>query len=93
MKEIAKNNNVQLFILVHLNPNVQKPVNEILSNIDNINLITPLPYEAFIWLMEKSKIIITTVVGIQEEAPSLGKPVLVIRVILLKDLKQWMRGQ
>ena len=79
LKEIAINNNVQIIYPVHLNPNVQKPVNEILSNIDNINLIKPLPYEAFIWLMEKSKIIITDSGGIQEEAPSLGKPVLVMR--------------
>ena len=69
LKEIAKNNNVQIIYPVHLNPNVQKPVNEILSNIDNVNLIKPLPYEAFIWLMEKSKIIITDSGGIQEKFP------------------------
>ncbi|MBH69842.1 MAG: UDP-N-acetylglucosamine 2-epimerase (non-hydrolyzing) [Flavobacteriales bacterium] len=79
LKEIAKNDNVQIIYPVHLNPNVQKPVNEILSNIDNINLIKPLPYEAFLWLMEKAKIIITDSGGVQEEAPSLGKPVLVMR--------------
>jgi UDP-N-acetylglucosamine 2-epimerase (non-hydrolysing) len=54
-------------------------VNEILSSIDNIDLIKPLSYEAFLWLMEKSKIIITDSGGVQEEAPSLGKPVLVMR--------------
>jgi UDP-N-acetylglucosamine 2-epimerase (non-hydrolysing) len=64
---------------VHLNPNVQEPVKKYLSNINNIKLIDPLPYEAFIWLMNKSKIIITDSGGIQEEAPSLGKPVLVLR--------------
>ena len=58
---------------------MQKPVNDILSNVSNINLIDPLPYEAFIWLMEKSKLIITDSGGVQEEAPSLGKPVLVMR--------------
>ena len=64
---------------MHLNQNVQKPVNEILSYVENIDLITPLPYEAFLWLMEKSKLIITDSGGVQEEAPSLGKPVLVMR--------------
>ena len=79
LKEIANNSKVQIIYPVHLNPNVQKPVNEILSNIDNIYLIKPLPYEAFLWLMEKAKIIITDSGGVQEEAPSLGKPVLVMR--------------
>jgi UDP-N-acetylglucosamine 2-epimerase (non-hydrolysing) len=64
---------------VHLNPNVQKPVKEILSNIDNIYLIEPLQYEQFIYLMDKSYFIITDSGGVQEEAPSLGKPVLVMR--------------
>tara|TARA_B100000900_G_scaffold53214_1_gene39424 strand:+ start:7420 stop:8532 length:1113 start_codon:yes stop_codon:yes gene_type:complete len=79
LKQIAEKNNVQIIYPVHLNPNVQKPVNDILSNVNNINLIDPLPYEAFIWLMEKSKLIITDSGGVQEEAPSLGKPVLVMR--------------
>jgi len=79
LKEIALVNNVQIIYPVHLNPNVQKPVQEILSDIDNIKLIDPLPYEAFLWLMEKSKLIITDSGGVQEEAPSLGKPVLVMR--------------
>jgi UDP-N-acetylglucosamine 2-epimerase (non-hydrolysing) len=64
---------------VHLNPNVQKPVKEILSNIDNIYLIEPLQYEQFIYLMDRSYFIITDSGGVQEEAPSLGKPVLVMR--------------
>ncbi len=64
---------------VHLNPNVQKPVLEILSGVKNINLIDPLSYPEFIWLMERSKVIITDSGGVQEEAPSLGKPVLVLR--------------
>lgn len=64
---------------VHLNPNVQKPVYDLLKNIDNIKLIKPLAYPAFVWLMEKSKIILTDSGGVQEEAPSLGKPVLVMR--------------
>lgn len=79
LKEIAAQNNVQIIYPVHLNPNVQKPVNEILSDVENIDLISPLPYEAFLWLMEKSKLIITDSGGVQEEAPSLGKPVLVMR--------------
>jgi len=64
---------------VHLNPNVQKPVHEILGNIKNIYLIEPLQYEQFIYLMDKSYFIITDSGGVQEEAPSLGKPVLVTR--------------
>ncbi len=80
LKTIAKNHPETLLIYpVHLNPNVQKPVYEILENIANIKLIDPLSYPAFVWLMEKSHLIITDSGGIQEEAPSLGKPVLVMR--------------
>jgi UDP-N-acetylglucosamine 2-epimerase (non-hydrolysing) len=79
LKEIASDNNVQIIYPVHLNPNVLTPVNNILSGLDNIDLIAPLPYEAFLWLMERSKLIITDSGGVQEEAPSLGKPVLVMR--------------
>ena len=64
---------------VHLNPNVQKPVFEHLSEIDNIFLIEPLDYLPFVYLMEKSYIVLTDSGGIQEEAPSIGKPVLVMR--------------
>lgn len=64
---------------VHLNPNVQKPVHEMLSNITNVHLIKPLDYLSFIDLMNKSYLILTDSGGIQEEAPSLGKPVLVMR--------------
>ena len=64
---------------VHLNPNVLKPVNSILSGIDNIHLIAPLDYQPFVWLMTMSSIILTDSGGVQEEAPSLGKPVLVMR--------------
>ncbi|WP_239023427.1 non-hydrolyzing UDP-N-acetylglucosamine 2-epimerase [Muricauda aurantiaca] len=70
---------VQIIYPVHLNPNVQKPVYDILGNIENINLIEPLSYPAFVWLMNKSYMIITDSGGVQEEAPSLGKPVLVMR--------------
>ncbi|MEW5803017.1 MAG: UDP-N-acetylglucosamine 2-epimerase (non-hydrolyzing) [bacterium] len=64
---------------VHLNPNVQKPVFEFLGNLDNVHLIPPLVYPAFVRLMNLAYIIITDSGGIQEEAPSLGKPVLVMR--------------
>lgn len=71
--------NVQIIYPVHLNPNVQKPVYELLEDIENINLISPLSYPAFVWLMNQSYLIITDSGGVQEEAPSLGKPVLVMR--------------
>jgi len=64
---------------VHLNPNVQQPVNSILSGIEAIRLIRPLDYEPFIYLMGRAHLILTDSGGIQEEAPSLGKPVLVMR--------------
>lgn len=80
LKEIATSNpGVQIIYPVHLNPNVQKPVYEILGEVDNIHLIDPLPYPAFVWLMNQSYLIITDSGGVQEEAPSLGKPVLVMR--------------
>lgn len=80
LKDIAINNNdVEIVYPVHLNPNVQKPVYDLLNNIDNIKLIDPLSYPAFVWLMDKSYLIITDSGGVQEEAPSLGKPVLVMR--------------
>jgi len=80
LKEIAlKNPEFDIVYPVHLNPNVQKPVKEILSNISNVYLIEPLQYEQFIYMMEHSYFIITDSGGVQEEAPSLGKPVLVMR--------------
>jgi len=80
LKEIAKNNpDTQIIYPVHLNPKVLKPVHEILDNITNIKLIKPLSYPSFVWLMNQSYIIITDSGGVQEEAPSLGKPVLVMR--------------
>ena len=80
LKSIAlENRDIDIVYPVHLNPNVQKPVKEILGNIDNIYLIKPLQYEAFLYLMDKSFFIITDSGGVQEEAPSLGKPVLVMR--------------
>tara|TARA_Y100000766_G_C18917304_1_gene613008 strand:- start:9742 stop:10875 length:1134 start_codon:yes stop_codon:yes gene_type:complete len=80
LKEIANKNKDMLIIYpVHLNPKVQEPVNNILSKINNILLVKPYAYEDFIWIMNRSKLIITDSGGVQEEAPSLGKPVLVMR--------------
>jgi len=74
-----KHQNVNFVYPVHLNPNVQKPVLELLSGISNVYLVSPLDYEPFVYLMSKSYLILTDSGGIQEEAPSLGKPVLVMR--------------
>lgn len=80
LAEIAQQHeNVQIVYPVHLNPNVQEPVQKMLSNIDNIYLIEPQDYLPFIYLLDKSYLILTDSGGIQEEAPSLGKPVLVMR--------------
>ncbi len=81
LKEIAKNEDVQIIYPVHLNPKVQKPVYELLGGLDNVKLINPLSYESFVWLMNQSYLIITDSGGIQEEAPSLGKPVLLMREV------------
>jgi len=80
LKTIALNNpKVDIVYPVHLNPNVQKPVKALLNDIENVHLIEPLQYEAFIYLMDRCSFIITDSGGVQEEAPSLGKPVLVMR--------------
>jgi UDP-N-acetylglucosamine 2-epimerase (non-hydrolysing) len=80
LKTLAeKNPDIDIVYPVHLNPNVQKPVKEILSDVSNVYLIDPLQYEQFIYLMRQSYFIITDSGGVQEEAPSLGKPVLVMR--------------
>lgn len=70
---------VQFVYPVHLNPNVQRPVHDILAGLANVHLIAPLDYEPFVYLLNHSYIILTDSGGIQEEAPSLGKPVLVMR--------------
>lgn len=69
----------QIVYPVHLNPNVYEPVKRILSDIDNVHLIEPLDYLPFVYLMNRSHLILTDSGGVQEEAPSLGKPVLVMR--------------
>lgn len=80
LKDLAlKFDDVQIIYPVHLNPNVKGPVYHLLEGIKNVNLIEPLSYPAFVWLMNQSYLIITDSGGVQEEAPSLGKPVLVMR--------------
>lgn len=79
LKEIAAEPGVQVVYPAHLNPQVQEPVRRILGESDNIHLIEPLDYMPFIYLMKRSHMILTDSGGIQEEAPSLGKPVLVMR--------------
>lgn len=74
-----KNPNVHLIYPVHLNPNVQKPVFELLGNYKNVHLISPQEYLPFVYLMSNSYLVLTDSGGIQEEAPGLGKPVLVMR--------------
>ncbi len=77
--QIAQRNDVQIIYPVHLNPNVQEPVNRHLKACSNVHLIASQGYLAFTFLMKQSHIILTDSGGIQEEAPSLGKPVLVMR--------------
>ena len=74
-----KNKDIQVVYPVHLNPNVQEPVNELLGGKERIHLIAPMEYAPFCTLMKESHIIMTDSGGVQEEAPSLGKPVLVLR--------------
>jgi len=78
---VRANDSVSIIYPVHLNPNVQKPVNEILGEQDGIHLVKPLEYLKFVYLMERSYLIITDSGGIQEEAPSFGKPVIVTRFV------------
>jgi UDP-N-acetylglucosamine 2-epimerase (non-hydrolysing) len=82
LKSLAQRNpDIEIVYPVHRNPNVTSPVHRILSRIPNIKLIEPLSYEPFVYLMDKSHCIISDSGGVQEEAPSLGKPVLVTRDI------------
>ncbi len=76
---ISKIPNVQIIFPLHLNPNINAPARQYLSNIANIKLINPLDYPSFVWIMKKSYLILTDSGGVQEEAPSLGIPVLVLR--------------
>jgi len=79
IKHISQNNNLQIIYPVHLNPNVQEPVTRLLGSLSNVYLIPPQNYVPFVFLMKKANIILTDSGGVQEEAPSLGKPVLVMR--------------
>lgn len=80
IKQISKEyDDVQIVYPVHLNPNVVDPVYSILGDTANVHLLKPLSYPAFVWIMKRSYLILTDSGGIQEEAPSLGKPVLVLR--------------
>lgn len=79
LAHIATNHDVEIIFPVHLNPNVQEPVMRLLADYKNIHLIEPLDYPSFVYMMMKSYLIITDSGGVQEEAPSLGKPVLVMR--------------
>lgn len=79
LKRIAEDLDIHIIYPVHLNPNVQGPVHQILHGIPKVHLITPVDYPTFLYLMTKSKLILTDSGGVQEEAPSLGKPVLVMR--------------
>ncbi|MBL4830771.1 MAG: UDP-N-acetylglucosamine 2-epimerase (non-hydrolyzing) [Aliivibrio sp.] len=79
LADLSKRDDIQICYPVHLNPNVQEPVNRLLSNASNVHLIEPQDYLPFVYLMTKAHIILTDSGGIQEEAPSLGKPVLVMR--------------
>ncbi len=82
LKDIVNSfEDVEIIYPVHLNPNVRQPVNEILRGHPRVHLIEPLEYPYLIWLMEKAYLILTDSGGIQEEAPSLGKPVLVMREV------------
>ena len=76
---VRLNPDVEILYPVHLNPNVQEPVKRILGPLENIHLIEPVDYLPFVYLMNRSYLIITDSGGVQEEAPSLGKPVLVMR--------------
>lgn len=76
---IAVRKDVQIVYPMHMNPNVRKPVTEILGHLDDVHLIEPLDYLSFLYMMRRSYLIMTDSGGVQEEAPSLGKPVIVMR--------------
>lgn len=77
--QIAEREDVHIIYPVHLNPKVQEPVYKLLSGLTSVSLISPMEYLPFVYLMERASIILTDSGGVQEEAPSLGKPVLVMR--------------
>ena len=79
IKRVASRPDIQVVYPMHMNPNVRKPVNAILGGLGNVHLIEPLDYLSFLYLMRQSYLIMTDSGGVQEEAPSLGKPVIVMR--------------
>lgn len=79
LARLSAREDVQIVYPVHLNPNVKGPVEERLGHLTNVRLIAPQDYLPFVWLMDRSDLILTDSGGVQEEAPSLGKPVLVMR--------------
>ncbi|HET6194853.1 MAG TPA: UDP-N-acetylglucosamine 2-epimerase (non-hydrolyzing) [Acetobacteraceae bacterium] len=81
LRRIARRDDVQIVYPVHLNPSVQQPVRRLLGDLPNVHLLPPVDYVPFVYLMTRSHLILTDSGGIQEEAPSLGKPVLVMRQV------------
>lgn len=79
--DLARRNDAEIVYPVHLNPNVQEPVRRILSGVPNVHLVDPLDYLPFVYLMSRAAILLTDSGGIQEEGPSLGKPVFVMREV------------
>ena len=79
LRELALRGDVEIVYPVHLNPNVQRPIRELLGGLDRVHLIEPLPYLPFVRLLDACHLVLTDSGGIQEEAPALGKPVLVMR--------------
>lgn len=79
LSRLAERGDVEIVYPVHLNPNVRRPVNQLLSGFSNVHLIEPVDYVTFVYLMNRAHLIVTDSGGIQEEAPALGKPVLVMR--------------
>ena len=79
LAELAKRSDIDIVYPVHLNPNVRGPVQQLLSDLPRVHLIEPLDYLEFVRLMQLSYVVLTDSGGVQEEAPSLGKPVLVMR--------------
>jgi UDP-N-acetylglucosamine 2-epimerase (non-hydrolysing) len=79
LARLARRGDVQIVYPVHLNPNVREPVFGILGGLSNVHLVEPVDYLSFVWLMTRSHVIVSDSGGVQEEAPSLGKPVLVMR--------------
>ena len=79
LSRLALRDDVRIVYPVHLNPNVREPVGRILGDLQNVKLVDPLDYRQFVYFMHRARLILTDSGGVQEEAPSLGKPVLVMR--------------